>query len=263
MELTAVSTPLLSHPSPLSIFSFHSPAPLLLLSHTSLPLSFFQPTSLLLCGFLVSLSLSFFFFYLISIPLSPHCWVPQHKGPSVSRSVHVCICNRPVISWCKAKDGSTDLFISCHPFVMKRWRQPFCIRPRTGAQAHKRTAVTLIYAQSLSTPLTQTFAMSPSDNKTKKLFKVTVMTTCLSVFLPTLPLFCIFCHPSLLFFLSLSSFAFTDRQVMWKYICTMSTFSFFFCVYVWVCAAFWCQPARPLRHVHHSGLQRLPEKCLR
>lgn len=40
------------HPS---IFSFHSPAPLLL-SHTSLPLSFFEPTNLLLCAALVSLS---------------------------------------------------------------------------------------------------------------------------------------------------------------------------------------------------------------
>lgn len=50
------------HPS---IFSFHSPAPLLL-SHTSLPLSFFEPTNLLLCGILVSLS------FLTSFLFIPH-----------------------------------------------------------------------------------------------------------------------------------------------------------------------------------------------
>lgn len=55
------------HPS---IFSFHSPAPLLL-SHTSLPLSFFEPTNLLLFPL---------FFDLISIRLSPRCSVSRHIG---------------------------------------------------------------------------------------------------------------------------------------------------------------------------------------
>lgn len=65
----------------LSIFSFHSPAPLLL-SYTSLPLSFSEPTNLLLCGFLISLS----FFDLIFIPPSPDCSVSQHKLPSLCDS---------------------------------------------------------------------------------------------------------------------------------------------------------------------------------
>lgn len=53
-----------------SIFSFHSPSPLLL-SHTSPPLSFSKPTILLLCGFLISLSLSLFLTSFLFLPHSP------------------------------------------------------------------------------------------------------------------------------------------------------------------------------------------------
>lgn len=115
VELAAVFTPLPSITT--SIFSFHSPAPLLL-SHTSLPLSFFEPTNLLLCGFLSS-SLTFFF-NLISILPSPNNSVSQHKGPSHCCSMRVCMRKGPMISQCTATGGSTGLFIRCHLSIMKR-----------------------------------------------------------------------------------------------------------------------------------------------
>lgn len=84
VELVAVSTPLVSHPSN----PFHFTLPLLfLVTPLFCCLSFFQPTSLLL----IALFPFFLFFYLISIPLSPNCWVSQHKGPSLPCSVYVCI----------------------------------------------------------------------------------------------------------------------------------------------------------------------------
>lgn len=105
---------LLSHPSPLLSF------------HFTLPLLFFLVTPLLLCLSLSPLfcssvafsSLSLF--DLISIPPSPACSVSQHRGPSLSCSMRVCMHNRLRISRCTATGGSTDLFICCHPVVMKR-----------------------------------------------------------------------------------------------------------------------------------------------
>lgn len=75
VELVAVSTPLVSHPSNPSIFHFTLPLLFFLVTPLFCCLSFFQPTSLLLRGFLIALFpfFSFFFFYLISIPLSPNC----------------------------------------------------------------------------------------------------------------------------------------------------------------------------------------------
>lgn len=90
------------HPS---IFSFHSPAPLLL-SHTSLPLSFFEPTNLLLLPP---------FSDLISSGLSGRCPLPLRSGWGFC-----CSSSGLMIIQCAAKGCLTDLSISRHSFTLKR-----------------------------------------------------------------------------------------------------------------------------------------------
>lgn len=114
VELAAVSTPLLSHPSLPSLFSFHSPTPLLL-SHTSLPLSFHDSAPQRHSHLFLSL-----FLFLTSFLFLSHPTAECHRIRGRASLLCVWMCNKLVIRRCKAKDCSTDLFISCHSSVMKR-----------------------------------------------------------------------------------------------------------------------------------------------
>lgn len=102
------------HPS---IFSFHSPAPLFL-SHTSLPLSFFEPTNLL-----------------FPLLFRPHFYSSPHTtGLGLGFLLRrMPVSNGLMLSQCAAKGCLTDLFITHHSFIMKRY-DDFSHLAHTGSQ---------------------------------------------------------------------------------------------------------------------------------
>lgn len=109
------------HPS---IVSFHSPAPLLL-SHTSLPLSFFEPTNLLLFPF---------FSDLISGRLSRHCSLSRHTALGFCCSV----CLFAAGSWLASVLRRAAWQISSLVVIPSQWRDTTSppIWPTRGDRYH-------------------------------------------------------------------------------------------------------------------------------
>lgn len=113
VELKAVFTPLLYHPSPSLSFHFTLQLPFCLVT----PLFPCLSLSPLICSSVAFSSPSLF---LTSFLFRPHPTAQCHSINCLVSVIADACYNGLMISQCTVIGGSMDLFISCHPFIMKR-----------------------------------------------------------------------------------------------------------------------------------------------